>query len=221
VLRGGINQPAAVEEFIMSTTTITPFTSDAEFLDAAIAALHSRCRRIVAEHALRDAQQGVTGDDIDEAQQRAATTAQREKEVKDALDARLAAHREHGSFVLGMDRLTHEADLGEDERLILICCFTAAISEDTAAQVFDGLDFALYVSMTVEGLCRVLEAGGVAERLRVRRMLDTEAPLMKHGLVQFTGRVDADIPEELNGTNVKLTRKAFDVLVGCNAEVEA
>lgn len=198
----------------MSTQTITPFKSDAEFLDQAIAGLHARCRRIVAERTLRDARQGTTRDDAEEAQQKATLAVQKDRETKEALDARLAVHQEHGAFVLGIDKLTHEADLGEDERMVLVCCFTSAISEDTAAQVFEGLDFAVYVSMTAEGIARVLEASTVGDRLRVRRMLDEQAPLRKHGLVQFTGRMNAEIPEDMNGVNVKLTAKAFDVLVG-------
>jgi len=202
-----------------TTNTPTPFKDDAEYLDANIAAIHARCRRIVSERELREAQQPHDRHgDVAEAQQKATTALQRQKAVGGALDARLAVHRAEDSFTLGIDKLTAEADLNDEARMILLCCFSAAISEDTAVEVFDGLDFAMYVSMTVEGLCRVLEANTVADRLRVRRYFESEAPLLKHGLVKLDGRLDRDVAEDLNGINIKLTAKAFNVLVG--AEVQ-
>ena len=198
----------------MSTqTNPIPWKDDPEFLDQAIATLHARCRRLVAERQLQEAKREGLFDE-GEAQQKAISARQVEDQSKAALEARFAVHRSQGSFRLGIDRLTSEADLGEQERALLLHAYVAAISEDTAAQVFEGLDFALYVSMTVEGICRVLEADTVADRLRVRRMLRTDGPLVRHGLVRLVGKHDEDIPQDLNGVDVKLTRRAFEVLSG-------
>jgi len=167
----------------------------------------------VAERQLQEAKrEGLI--DEGESQQKAISARQVEDQSKAALEARLAVHRAQGSFKLGIDRLTSEADLGEQERSLLLHAYVAAISEDTAAQVFEGLDFALYISMTVEGICRVLEADTVADRLRVRRMLRAGGPLVRHGLVRLVGKHDEDIPQDLNGVDVKLTRRAFEVLSG-------
>lgn len=194
-------------------TAIRPFTDNSEFLDEAIGALHARCRRLAAERQLREAQRGNGGDNIDEALRRIATVRRQETTTKDALDARLAVHREEGSFVLGLDRLAAEADLGEDERTILLCCFVAALSENLAGETFADLDFGICIYVTVELLYRVLEADRVADRLRVRRMLDAEAPLRKHGLVMLDGRLVPDVPDSFNSATVRLTSRAFGVLV--------
>jgi len=193
--------------------TTKGFKDDPEFLDAAITALHAKCRRIVAEKELGEA----TKEDrpgVEERRQAAVLARQREEAVRQALDARLALHRAEGGFTLGIDRLRQEADLNEEQVEIVIACFVCAISEDLSASVFEDLDFALYISMSVEGACRVLEASTVADRLRVRRYFEDGGALLRHGFVKLDGRRDPDVPEDLNGVYVKLTERAFQTLVG-------
>jgi hypothetical protein len=196
----------------MNTKTIKPFANDAEFLDQAIGVIHARCRRVVADRELRTARRGGHGD-AREAQDGAVAARRRETESKAALDARLVVHRKEGEFALGFEKIAQEADLDEDEQTILLLTFICAASEDLSSEVFEGLEPSIYISISVEGICRVLEADSVGDRLRVRRKFSPKAPLIRNGLVKLTGR-DENVPQDINGLDVKLAQRAFDIMVG-------
>ena len=133
-----------------------------------------------------------------------------EAQSKAAFESRLAVHRETGACELGLDRLGHLANLNADERTILVCVLVVALGDDLAEEVYEGLD--IYLGVDVEAVLRLLEASTVADRLRVRRMLQAEGPLVRHGLVRLTGKDDT-FPQDVNNMTVKLTQKAFDLLV--------
>lgn len=196
----------------MNTKTITPFANDAEFLDQAIGAIHARCRRVVADRELRDARNGGRRN-ATEVQEAAVLARKRETETKAALETRLGVHREDGAFVLGFEKLAREADLNEDEATVLLMSFICAISEDLSSEVFDGMEPSIYISVSVEGVCRLLDAGSVADRLRVRWMLSPKGGLIRNGLVKLFGR-DDNFPQDFNGLDVRLTDSAFQALVG-------
>ena len=196
----------------MNTKTIRPFANDAEFLDQAIGVIHARCRRVVADSELRTARRGGHRD-ANEAQEAAVFARQRETETRAALDARLVVHRKEGEFALGFEKIAQEADLDEDEQTVLLLAFICCISEDLSSEVFEGMEPSIYISISVEGICRVLEAESVADRVRIRRKFSPKAPLIRNGLVKLVGR-EENVPQDFNGLDAKLSQQTFDTMVG-------
>ena len=172
-----------------------PFKNDAEMLDCAFAWLTTRARRLTLERETRDAARNDTGAVYricdrprnaapeDEAAERLEALRVLEDQQHGELHARREAHRaDPTARPLGLDRLALTNELGEDEEMILLTVVCGAISEEMANVLYGDLAVGFYGNATLEGVSRMLDAQTTADRLRVRRMLRDDAPLVKGGV---------------------------------------
>ncbi len=211
----------------MTHNSNEPFT-DATMLDLAFAWLTTRARRLTLEREIRDAARGDTGAVYricdrprstvpeDEAAERLAALRAREDQQHAELHARREAHRaEPTARPLGLDRLVLTHELGEAEEVVILAAVCGAISEETCNVLFGDLGVGFYGSMTVEGMSRLLDAQATTDRLRVRRLLAPDAPLVKAGLIvidQFTR--EPLYPDDFLGGRIRVTEPTFWTLVG-------
>lgn len=202
-----------------------PFNNDAEYLEEAFDLLTVRVQRIAEKRELLEATLRMKGDpgtvgrphrvSEEDAIRCLATLKDLEDDVRRSLDARLEAHRaDPDTTMLGIDRLTEKHGLSDDEQMVILSASSFAISEQISEDIHDDLAIGMYGSQSVEGLMRLLDAHNVADRLRVRRIFAPDAPLLKGGLIVLDYHSQEAHPEDLIGARVRITRDAFDVLVG-------
>jgi len=194
----------------MTTMRPKPWANDAEHLDEAIRVLVARARRVGAEIKLMKAEAEQDRSPSPKVRQAAVTARSREEAITEAYRKRLEIHRSEGDVTLGLDRLALDHDLTEQHRIILLLGFVAATNDALAEDVLSDLD--TFSVICPESIARLLEAGTTADRLRLLRCFEPDAPLMKGGLLAFSQPPSS--PEDLLNYRLTITRKAFDVLVG-------
>jgi hypothetical protein len=204
-----------------------PWT-DAAMLDCAFAWLTSRARRLTLEREIRDAARNDTGAVYrlcdhprttvpdDDAAERLTALRALEEQQHGELHARREAHRaDRTARPLGLDRLVLTHELGEDEEMILLTVVCGAISEEMSNILYGDLAVGFYGNATLEGVSRMLDARTTADRLRVRRLLAPDAPLVKGEMIVvdlMTNR--PSFPDDLLGARLRITEQAFATLVG-------
>ncbi len=205
-----------------------PFKNDAEMLDLAFAWLTSRARRLTLEREIRDAARNDTGAVFricnrprstvpeDEAAERLAALRAREERQHGELHARREAHRaDRTARPLGLDRLVLTHELGEDEEMILLTVVCGAISEEMSNVLYGDLCVGFYGQATLEGASRMADAQTTADRLRVRRMLAPDAPLVRGGMVVLDLMTNRPtFPDDLLGARLRITTEAYCTVVG-------
>ncbi len=212
----------------MSDNSNEPFKNDAEMLDLAFAWLTTRARRLTLEREIRDAARNDTGAVFrlsdrpritvpeDEAAERLKALRALEDQRHGELHARREAHRaDTTARPLGLDRLALTHELGEDEEMILLTVVCGAISEEMSNILYGDLAVGFYGNATLEGVSRMLDAQTTADRLRVRRMLRDDAPLVKGGVIVLDLMTNRPaFPDDLLGGRLRITEQAFATLVG-------
>ena len=209
-----------------------PFASDCDYLEAEFNLLACRVQRLAAARELRQADRrehaepGSVGKTRqvadDDAVRRLAVFADREDRLRDALDARLQAHRSDPTArQLGIDLLAATHGLGEEERLVLLSALSYAVSEERSEAIHADIGAGGYCAQNIEGLMRLLDCQSVGDRVRMRRLFAPTSPLVKGGLVVLEMYGKDALPDDLLGTRVRLTTRAFDGLVGKGATLRA
>ena len=204
-----------------------PFASDCDYLEAEFNLLACRVQRLAAERELRAADRreraeaGSVGRSRhvadDDATRRHAVFSAREEQMSADLDARLQAHRSDPTAQrLGIDILAQTHGLGEEERLILLSALSYAVAEELAESIHSDLEAGGYGAPTVESLMRLLDAQSVADRVLLRRLFRPDGPLLKGGLVILDCYTKDAMPDDLLSSRIRLTSRAFGVLVGQN-----
>ena len=223
--RGAIG-PALKE--MMITMTEHQQLSDPAMLDLAFTWLTTRARRLTLEREIRDAARNDAGavyrlcdrrpstEPEDEAAERLVALRDLEDQQHGELHARREAHRaDRTARPLGLDRLVLTHELGEDEEMILLTVVCGAISEDMANVLYGDLCVGYFGNATLEGVSRMLDAQTTADRLRVRRMLGPDAPLVKGGMIVLDLMTNRPtFPDDLLGARLRITEQAFCTLVG-------
>jgi hypothetical protein len=181
-----------------------PFDDDLELLEAEVEYLRCRATRVVVEerklaaiHEMDtggDAQDGGTA--IHDHQCRLLLIKDREKALRDEIDARLQVHRQDAARPkLGLDRLTENHRLSPDERMLVVAAAIPAISQTLAEATFHDLG-SMYGALSTEDLARLQAPGTVREWVEARRLMDPKAPLVKEGLL-VVEQDDTGTPSDL------------------------
>ncbi len=204
------------------------FQTDAEMLDCQFEWLTTRARRLTLQREIRNAGRGDADavyrvceprpafDTDDLTPERVASLRALEERQQGELHDRLVAHRADPSVrTLGLDRLVLTHDLGEAEEIIVLTALCGAISEEKCAELFGDLAVGYCGNMTVEGVSRLLDAQTTADRLRVRRLLAADAPLVKGGVVVIDHFTREPLyPDDFLGARIRVTEPIFLILVG-------
>lgn len=202
------------------------YSNNEEFLDEAFELITTRARRLALEREIRAANRedadtvyrlcvpGKTRTCDDDAVQRVGALKALEDRQRTGLQARRAAHcADEAARPLGIDLIGQ--DLCDEEQMVLLTALCGALSEERSTELFGDLAVGYYGNMSVEGIARLLDAQTTEQRLRVRKMLSADAPLVKRSLVfidHLTNR--PSWPDDLIGARLRITAEAFSVLVG-------
>ena len=205
--------------------SITPFSTDADYIQTELAWLSARTARLHSSHELREAEQelDLRGTRLgrrhkpvaaEEARRQVEVHRAEEKLLRSEIDARLKATRKAG-VVLGIDYLCDEHGLSEDERLALLTATVPCLGEGLTQRVLGKLDSYIVSSPSVEMLILLTEAESVEDRLAVRAMFaSSEVRLVRCGLVTMDFFNKEASPADLPGAQFSLTASAFNKIVG-------
>ena len=204
-----------------------PFTDDADYLDLAFAHLVAEARRIGAERRLVEdvhslplwhhdrtlGRQGTVGEE--ETRRQADALVAEEHRLRKQLDARLTAHRaDKARPTLGIDVVTEEAGLSEQERMVLLVCSALAISPDIGKAITEGLGTGAFSRFGVEGAMTLMEPQGVAGWLGFRRLFLRTAPLVRHDLIAIEFPSVTFGPTDVLAATVEVTHKGLALVTG-------
>ena len=203
------------------------FADDCAFLEMTYSWLSARCARIAAEQRIRQANRpGVPSgtraigqlpyDIEDEEQRRLGVLRDQEANLKADVDARLERHRATpGPIKLGLDKLTDEHDLHEDERLLLVILTLPALGgQPLVDAVLNDLATGIYCGLTIEQIVVLFDLQRLRQHLRIRRLFGTTSKLVQGGLIVVEYASKVALPEDLHSARCSLTRPAFATLVG-------
>lgn len=181
-----------------------PFSSDCDYLDAEMAWVATRTRRMAAE---RDAKVHGPGYEEHELIRLRAE----DERLRADIDRRLAVHRVEGTFTLGLDALC-ERGLDDQERLVVVLLLPAAIAATLGDQVLAGS------GAWVSGgeLLWWLAPSTVGDWVLFRRIFEPEGRLRSTGIVEVRSGSELGAAATLSGSWF-LSREAFDIVVGLDA----
>ena len=209
------------------TNNPQPFDSDAEYLDMAFAALVARARRIGAEHQQTEdahsrvpwdcrslGRQGTVGDEESRRRIEQELLVE-ERRLQDHLEGRLAVHRADSSREpLGIDMVCKEANLDEQERMVLLACTALAISPDVAKELSEGLGCGLFSRFGIEAAIRLLDPSGSGDWLKCRALFHRSSRLVSAGLITIEYPSTTFSPGDLLMATIEVTSRAFSVITG-------
>ena len=140
---------------------------------------------------------------------------EREDEIREAIEARLAVHRaDVDQPKLGIDKLVKAHRLSGEERVILVAASLPAISGALAEQTFEPLSLS-FRGISTNDLVRLLDPQGTADWVKFRHLFDSDSALVGAGLVVLDPIPHApDTPDALWGADVRITSAAFATLTG-------
>jgi len=205
--------------------SITPFATNADYIQTELAWLTARTCRLHAQHELREAEQevDVRGTRLgrrhrpvaaEEARRQVEVHRAEEKLLRSEIDARLKVTRQAG-VVVGLDSLCAEHGLNDNERLALLTATVPCLGEGLTQRVLGKLDSYIVSSPSVEMLILLTEAESVGDRLAVRAMFaSSEVRLVRCGLVAMDFFNKEASPADLPGAQFSLTASTFNKIVG-------
>lgn len=204
------------------TDTDQPFDSDLDYLQEELRWIEARCRRLGAEVAL----QRIELDDQPRRRRhstedlsprtllrRAREARALEDELRQALDARMAAHAASDRPALALDRLCAELRLSPLERTTLLLasapCFSQRFEELISSVTLGDS----YGSVTVESIFSFCGLS-LAERIRRRSVFGGSSPLVSGDLITPTVRNRFTSAKDLLSADIEITTRAFAYLTG-------
>jgi len=205
--------------------TGTPYPDDPTYLQAELDWLAVRVKRIVAERRAQEAAEEESDGDPAHAHRPGRTTSrearcrvvelgQREKKLRDEIDARLDLNRrQRDAHTLGLDVVCTEASLGAEERVVLLALLASAVSQPVAERVLGELCHH-WGAVAVSDLISVLDPQDLAEHLRFRRLFHPNGPLVSHGLVLVGKPSGEPTASGLPSWDVSLSLDAFARIIG-------
>jgi len=202
-----------------------PFDNDLDYIQAELAWVDARATRIAAERKLERMEEvgprgrgrrSPHGWDDDESPRtvhaRAGRSKERERTLRERLDARLAVHRASDEPSLALDELCDRCGLGAFERTVLLLavgpCFSRSF-DDAYGQMAE--EVGEYLSVEAAFVFAELE---LAERLDRRRAFSSRGGLVGQDLVTVGMRHRYSSAKELLGAEVEVASRTFAYLVG-------
>jgi hypothetical protein len=197
-----------------------PYKDDWSYLEDELRWVAARCRRLAAE--------GVIGgwptdehrvESIGDATN-AMTLRKREAELRENLDARLAATRAvKGGLELGLDQVCRKATeagspLSDEERSLLLVALLPALSRHVADAVLVPLNISCYGRIAVEDAVVLLAPRSPRDWARCRKFFRLGAPLITNKLVILDCSSGPVSPGTIMDSNVALTLECFGVITG-------
>ena len=144
-----------------------------------------------------------------------------ELRLRERLDVRLASHRADTSREpLGIDVVTKEAGLSDDERVLLMACMAMAVSPDVAKELSEGLGCGLFSRFGIEAAIRLLGPSGTSDWLKYRNLFHRSSPLISAGLITIEYPSTVCSPGDLLMATIEITPRAFSVVTGTPLEDE-
>lgn len=163
------------------------------------------------DHRLLGAQPRVAED---ETKRRLAEAQDAERTVLQALERCWEAHRQSGQSALGIDALSEESRLSDDERTILLAAALVAINDDLGKHVLENLGGGMLSRLDVQAAIRLTDPGDIGGWVRARRYFRRQSPLVRDGLVTVEFPSPQCPPGDLLSASVEITAKAFATIVG-------
>jgi hypothetical protein len=192
---------------------------DAEYLHAEYSWLAVISRRLSAERMLRD----VLKDDnavppstpgTREMRGRVMELREEERETRQEIDGRLAAHRQDpGAVQLGLDEMCEEYGLCQEERTILLALSIPAIGRSIAEELLGDI-ISCYGSLTVEDVIRILDPNCVSDWLRFRSFLRPDGRLLQENLISLVLSGEPSFPDTFIAADVRITIPALTRMTG-------
>ena len=192
-----------------------PFQDDIEYLEHELAWIETRARKIYVTRGLK----AVAGAPEDGSYQpikaepevirtRHEELVTQEQHLRDEIDARLAATWAARTR-LGLDQLQEAHHLNEFERQVLLLAI-APVLQPAIEDVWSGA--CRVAHLTVGSIFTLLELD-LRQRVEHREYFSPERVLVGAGLIELGGGPDPD-PEELAEAVVRITSKAFNIMLG-------
>lgn len=201
-----------------------PFSSDAEYLEMEMAWLKARTSRVMAER--RVIETLAEEEDADpahlhrpgrsgsrEARCRVVEAAEKERKLREGVDARLTAHRASGSPPLGLDVVCEQHGLSAEERLVLLTALPIGLAQPIAAATLGDL-LHYWGSVTVAECVVILGVTGLGDWIRLRGLFRPTGRLKRLGLIDVVLIPGPVGPDTLMCADVRLTLPAFGRIVG-------
>ena len=206
------------------TGTSHPYPDDPSYLDAELAWLKVRVRRICAERKALEAQAeeehepdrltrpGRVGSR--DARLQAVGLREAEKKLRDEVDQRLQGNRSRADApTLGLDVICKEFDLSSEERLILLVALPYGVSQALAEATLQDLSHH-WGSISVADAIAVLDPKNVGDWLRYRALFRPHSPLVSHGLITLGKPGGEAQPSTLMCSDVSLSLDCFGRICG-------
>lgn len=203
-----------------------PFESDAQYLDRAFEYLVAQARRIGAERRLREDADSRPHWDCrtigqfdrvsqEETRRQVEALSVEERRLREHLEARLMAHRaDRARPPLGIDVVVEAAGLGDEERVILLVCAALAISPDIGKAISEGIGVGPFSRFGIEGALILMEADGVGDWLKYRRLFLRSGALVRNGLVTIEYPSITFGPTDVLSAAVEITHKGLALVTG-------
>jgi hypothetical protein len=201
-----------------------PFSSDADYLEMEMAWLKARTSRVLAERRVIETLAEEEDADLAhphrpgrsgsrEARCRVVETAEKERKLREGVDARLTAHRASGSPPLGLDVVCEQHGLSSEERLVLLTALPIGLSQPIAATTLGEL-LHYWGSVTVAECIVILGVKGLGDWIRLRALFRPSGRLKRLGLIDVVLIPGPVGPDTLMCADVRLTLPAFGRIVG-------
>lgn len=204
---------------------LLPFTDDLDYMQAELAWVEARATRIAAERAAeRDGVEDFSVrrrrprvDDEPESRRsmlrRASRAGRQEEELRAALDARLAVHREADAPPLALDQLCATCGLDPFARTVLLLAAAPFFSGRYEKLYSAMIGAEPYESLTVEAAFAFAELS-LAERIDRRASFTSRAPLIRQDLVSVAMHHRFSSAKDLLDSDINLANRTFAYLVG-------
>jgi len=193
-----------------------PYEDDLEYLADEVRWVEARARKIYVARGLRavdghpeDGKYKPVQAEPKIIRARHAELVEQERQLRTEIDARLAATwaaRES----LGLDTIQEAHDLNAFERAVLLLAAAPVLDPDIE-DIFAGA--CRMAHLTIGGVFTLLEMG-VRERVEHRKRFREDGALVGADLIQLEGGDPEHSPEELLEIPVKLSAKAFHMMIG-------
>lgn len=199
-----------------TTKSSQPWATDIEYVQDEIGWIEARCRRLAFEaranaQLTRRSARGPHQTEPVPSPERIDAAVRRERALRDAIDARLEAHRASGRQI-SLDRLCRAHELDAFERTVLLLAAAPCIArrfEDLYAQ----LDSESAPGLTVDAIFAFCELS-FAERVVRRAEFGPTGRLVADDLVDVEHHRRFPSPKALLGTEVELRGRTLSLMLG-------
>ena len=201
-----------------------PFTSNEDYLDAAIEVIALKVKRIALERQLAEVKRDETPSksrigkrgqptQIEELERQALEAFASEQSFECKFQERIALSRQNG-FLPAHLKLVDDYSLNEVQALTLLVGFIPCLGEEVTNRVLGEIHPFLVTTPSIEMVMMLMEATTTKDRLGVMEALHgATTPLVLHGLITLETTHAELRPAERPMTFFHLTQQGFDALL--------